>query len=153
MSIIVRSVEKGDEERWRDLWEQYNVFYKRTIPDNVTTTTFNRFLDEKTRMYAAVAVDAELKMIVGFVTWYPHANTSTVEEVVYLNDLFVDPTIRNKGVGASLIQHVYEHARSELDAAKVYWLTMETNHQAQLLYSKVAQRSGFVHYQKKLKDQ
>lgn len=151
MSIIVRAIDKGDEERWRDLWEQYNVFYKRTIPEQVTATTFNRFLDEKVRMYAAVAVDAELSMTVGFVTWYPHANTSTIEDVVYLNDLFVDPTIRNKGVGGSLIEHVYEHARTELNAAKVYWLTMSSNHRAQLLYSRIAECSGFVHYQKKLK--
>lgn len=150
MSVQIRAIEKKDEEAWRNLWEQYNEFYKRTVPDNVTKTTFARFLDDKVPMYGAVAVDtSDNDKVVGFVHWYPHQSTSSIEEVVYLHDLFVDPNIRNKGAGRKLIEHVYEHARS-IPAESVYWHTQYFNHRAQLLYTKVATRTDFVQYHKTL---
>ena len=147
MPTIIRPVQKDDEPAWSNLWSQYNAFYKRTIPEEVTKTTFARFLDDKVRMYGAVAVDGD--KITGFVNWYPHPSTSSVEEIVYLHDLFVDPSVRNKGTGRLLIEHVYEHAKT-IPAGSVYWHTQYFNHAAQLLYVKVAERSDFVHYSKTL---
>lgn len=150
MSVKIRAVQAGDESAWKGLWEQYNEFYKRTVPDNVTKTTFSRFLDDKVRMFGAVAVDTSAgDRIIGFVNWYPHQSTSSIGEVVYLHDLFVDPSIRNKGAGRQLIEHVYEHAKG-LGAESVYWHTQYFNHRAQLLYTKVADRTDFVQYSKKL---
>jgi D-amino-acid N-acetyltransferase len=150
MAIEIRAVRASDEPAWRGLWEQYNQFYKRTVPDDVTHTTFTRFLDDNVRMYGAVAVEAnQPEKIVGFVNWYPHPSTSSIGEVVYLHDLFVDPEIRNKGTGRRLIEHVYEHAKA-LGAESVYWHTQYFNHRAQLLYTRVAERTDFVQYQKQL---
>lgn len=149
MAIQVRSIQKDDKSQWLPLWDQYNAFYKRTIPSNVTDTTFARFLDDKVRMYAAVAVDTDTNNLVGFVHWYPHLSTSSLDEVVYLHDLFVDPNARNKGTGRKLIEHVYEHART-IPAESVYWHTQYFNHRAQLLYVKVADRTDFVQYHKTL---
>lgn len=49
-------------------------------------------------MYCVVAVDTESESdkVTGFATYYSHLSTSTVEEVVYLHDLLVDPSVRNK---------------------------------------------------------
>lgn len=150
MTIQVRPIQAQDEEVWRDLWSQYNTFYKRTIPEEVTKTTFARFLDDKVRMYAAVAVDSEANdRVIGFVHWYPHISTSEIQEVVYLHDLFVDASIRNKGTGRKLIEHVYGHAKT-IPAASVYWHTQHHNHRAQLLYTKVAEKTEYVHYSKNL---
>ncbi|KAL8825504.1 MAG: hypothetical protein Q9191_004374 [Dirinaria sp. TL-2023a] len=150
MSTQIRAIQKADEAAWRNLWQQYNEFYKRTIPEPVTSTTFARFLDDSVRMYGAVAVDTKSNdKIVGFVTWYPHPSTSSIEEDVYLHDLFVDPSTRNVGTGRLLIEHVYEHAKT-IPAASVYWHTQYFNHAAQLLYVKVADRTDFVQYRKAL---
>lgn len=149
MPIQVRAVQKGDEETWRNLWEQYNKFYKRTIPEEVTKTTFARCLDDNVRIYSAVAVVTDDNKITGFVNWYPHPSTSSIEEVVYLHDLFVDPSIRGKGIGRKLIEHVYEHAKT-IPAQSVYWHTQHFNHQAQLLYVQVAEKTPFVQYRKVL---
>ncbi|KAL9615103.1 MAG: hypothetical protein Q9167_000421 [Letrouitia subvulpina] len=149
MSALVRPVQKEDEASWRNLWQQYNEFYERTVSEEVTKTTFARFLDNKVRIYGAVAVDPSDSKITGFVTWYPHPSTSSVEEVVYLHDLFVDPSARNAGTGRQLIEHVYEHAK-KIPAESVYWHTQYFNHRAQLLYVKVADRTDFVQYRKTL---
>jgi D-amino-acid N-acetyltransferase len=149
MSIEIRPIQKDDEAAWRGLWEQYNQFYKRTIPEEVTQTTFARFLDENVRIYSAVAVDPDTNKVIGFVNWYPHPSTSSIQEVVYLHDLFVDPSIRNKGAGRKLIEYVYDHAKS-IPASAVYWHTQHFNHRAQLLYTQVAEKTPFVHYHKAL---
>ena len=150
MSVLIRPIQKDDEPAWRNLWQQYNDFYIRTIPEHVTKTTFARFLDDKVRMYSAVAVSPSPEnKIIGFVNWYPHPSTSSVEEIVYLHDLFVDTSARNKGTGRRLIEHVYEHARS-IPAESVYWHTQHFNHRAQLLYVNVAEKTDYVYYSKTL---
>ena len=149
MSVQVRPVQQEDEASWRNLWQNYNEFYKRTIPEEITQTTFARFLDDKVRIYGAVAVDMTDNKVKGFVTWYPHSSTSSVKEVVYLHDLFVDPNSRNAGTGRKLIEHVYEHAKT-IPAESVYWHTQYFNHRAQLLYVKVADRTDFIEYRKTL---
>ncbi|KAI4594326.1 D-amino-acid N-acetyltransferase [Pestalotiopsis sp. 9143b] len=152
MSVTIRPVTKEDEPQWREHWESYNQFYKRTIPEEVTATTFARFLDASVPMHCAVAVSSTSPddKIAGFATWFPHMSTSSVAPKVYLNDLFVDPSARCGGVGGRLIDHVVDHARDVLGADSVYWLTQHFNHAAQLLYVKKATKSDFVHYTKKL---
>ncbi|KAF7531405.1 hypothetical protein G7054_g8945 [Neopestalotiopsis clavispora] len=159
-TITIRPVTKEDEPKWREHWEAYNQFYKRTIPEEVTATTFARFLDDSVPMYCAVAVSSSSSSSassgtaapqqVGFATWFPHMSTSSVAPKVYLNDLFVDPGTRCGGVGGRLIDHVVDHARGVLGADSIYWLTQHFNHAAQLLYVKKATKSDFVHYTKKL---
>ncbi len=67
----------------------------------------------------------------------------------YLEDLFVSPAVRGHGLGRALIGAVEAVAR-EVNASRLYWLTHETNSQAQELYNKLAERARFVHYRKKL---
>ncbi|KAI1323298.1 acyl-CoA N-acyltransferase [Xylariaceae sp. FL0255] len=150
MSTIVRPIISEDEPKWRQYWAAYNDFYKRTISEEVTATTFSRFLDTNVQMFCSVAVDETSDFVIGFVTWFPHMWTSHLNSVVYLNDLFVDPEIRSKGVGGKLIDHVCEHSKHTLGAETVYWLTQHFNHKAQLLYVKKATKSDFVHYSKDL---
>ena len=149
MPSEVRPISKDDEGAWRNLWQQYNDFYKRTISEEVTKATFARFLDTNVRIYGSVAVNSEDKKIIGFATWYPHPSTSSIQEVVYLHDLFVDPGSRNSGTGRQLIENVYEHAKT-IGAESVYWHTQYFNHRAQLLYVNVADRTDFVRYSKTL---
>lgn len=157
MSTTIRPVTKQDEAAWRRHWQSYNDFYNRTVSETVTATTFSRFLDPSTPIFCAVAEthtssEGGNPEIIGFVTWFPHPSTSRVGPVVYLNDLFVDPGVRSKGVGGALMEHVFAHSRRELGAESVYWLTQHFNHRAQLLYVKKGFKSDFVNYTKSLAD-
>lgn len=146
MSVTIRPFEKSDEEVWRKHWAAYNAFYKRTerITDNITATTISRFLDPASDVSCAVAASQDSK-VVGFVTWMPHRSTSSIEDIIYLQDLFVDPKGRNGGVGRKLIEHVYQEA-DKAGVKQVYLHTQQFNHQAQLLYTKVMKKTDFVHY-------
>ena len=147
MAVTIRPIEAKDETIWRKHWAAYNEFYQRTdiITEDITATTFSRFLSPQSPIECAVAEDPSSEQVVGFVTWYPHPSTASIEDIVYLNDLFVDPECRNGGVGRKLIEHVYAQA-DKAGTKAVYWHTQYFNHRAQLLYTKIGTRTDFIRY-------
>lgn len=151
MSFTIRPIEEKDKPEWLDMWRgkgSYLEFYKSldVVPDIATETTFKRFFDENEPVYAAVAVDDTGKLI-GFAHYLTHRNTWTVEDSLYLNDLFVRGDSRLNGVGRALIEYIYSEADKK-DCRKVYWSTQFENHRAQLLYTKVGVKSGFLLYRR-----
>jgi GNAT superfamily N-acetyltransferase len=145
--LIVRPVARTDFAQWAPLWEGYNTFYKRTLPAEITDTTWSRFFDGYEPVHALVAErDGQL---LGLVHYLFHRNTTMIGPTCYLQDLFTNDAARGQGVGRALIEGVYDRAR-DAGAKRVYWQTHETNSTAMKLYDKVAERSGFVVYRKDL---
>ncbi len=112
----------------------------------MTRTTWQRLLDPAEPVHGALAFDEEGRAV-GLAHWLFHRSTWSEGNSCYLNDLFVDPGLRGKGVGRALIDHVHADAAAR-GAPKVYWLTHETNTTAQRLYNAVAERTGFIQYRK-----
>jgi GNAT superfamily N-acetyltransferase len=145
--IIVRPARPGDRAAWEPLWQGYLTFYKSSLPAEVTDATWQRFFDPIEPLHALVAErDGRL---VGLTHYLLHRSTWAPVCYCYLEDLFVDPSLRGGGVGRRLITAVESEARAA-GASRLYWMTHETNETAQRLYDKVADRPGFVQYRKKL---
>ena len=144
---IIRDIARTDYVQWLPLWDGYNQFYGRSGPtalsDEITATTWARFFDEMEPVHCLVA-EQEGRLI-GLIHYLFHRSTTTIGPVCYLQDLFTSVDARGKGVGRALIEAVYGRAR-EAGAARVYWQTHETNHTAQSLYDRVAEKSGFIVY-------
>ena len=147
MTVIIRPVTEADFPQWAPLWAGYNTFYKRVLPDAITQVTWKRFLDPAEPVYALVA--DENGQLIGLVHYLFHRFTSMIEDNCYLADLFTNEAARGKGVGRALIEAVYEKARLA-GSPRVYWQTHETNATAQVLYNRVAERSGFIVYRKQV---
>ncbi|MDR3772755.1 MAG: GNAT family N-acetyltransferase [Terracidiphilus sp.] len=149
--IQIRPVQQSDFSQWKPLWDGYNAFYRRkdatALPEEITLTTWSRFFDAGEPMHALVAEQAG--QLLGLVHCIFHRTTISIAPTCYLQDLFTAETARGKGVGRALIEEVYKLAR-QAGAARVYWLTHETNEAAMQLYDKVAEKSGFVVYRKPL---
>ena len=143
--IHVRQLIASDFDVWLPLWNGYLEFYETELDPEITRHTFARLLDESSQMHGALAVDDDGKAI-GMVTWLTHPGTWSERDYVYLEDLFVASSARGTGAGRALIEHVQAWANNA-GAAKVYWLTAETNKTAQQLYDRVATKTGFIHYQ------
>lgn len=137
----------ADHDDWLALWRGYQAFYKVDLPPEAISTTWARLLDPAEPMWAMLAFDGDLP--VGLVHWVRHRSTWTPGDYVYLQDLFVAKKARGRGIGRKLIEHVYAAAR-DLGAARVYWLTHESNETAMQLYDRIADRSGFIQYRKVL---
>lgn len=145
--LTVRLVAPTDLAQWEALWEGYNTFYERTVPPEITRVTWSRFFEASEPVHALVAErDGRL---VGLVHYLFHRSTSLISPTCYLQDLFTTKEARGQGVGRALIESVYERARSA-GSQRVYWQTHETNLTAMALYDKVAERSGFLVYRKRL---
>jgi GNAT superfamily N-acetyltransferase len=121
-TVQIRPIQSSDKEIWKNLWGQYNAFYKRTLPANVTEVTFDRFLDPQNPINCAIATNGTDSQPIGFATYYPHPSTASTEPNFYLHDLFVDPASRAGGTGEKLIDFVAEKAR-EAGAYQLYWHT------------------------------
>jgi hypothetical protein len=147
MTVEIKPVADRDFDRWLPLWRGYQRFYDIDIPDAVTREVWARFLNAHEPLYAALAVSDDCAL--GLVHTVYHPSSWTMDEYCYLQDLFVAEDGRGGGVGRALIEHVYADARAR-GAARVYWLTHETNLTARQLYDRVAERTGFIQYRKQL---
>ena len=142
---LIREARPEDFGRWLPLWEGYNRFYERSIPEAVTRGTWARFFQLEEEMHALVA--EQDGGLTGMVHYLYHRSTSSLAPVCYLQDLYALPALRGKGVGRALIEAVYDRARAA-GSPRVYWLTQEGNAVARRLYDRVAERSGFIQYRR-----
>ena len=147
MTMSVREIQPTDRPQWDVLWQGYLTFYKITLPQATTETTWARFFDAAEPVHCLVAEDNG--QLLGLVHYIFHRNTWMVGDVCYLEDLFTAPQARGQGVGRALIEAVYDKAR-QAGSSRVYWMTQESNAQAMLLYDKVATKPGFLQYRKNL---
>ncbi|MCU4672162.1 GNAT family N-acetyltransferase [Microbacterium fluvii] len=145
--LSIHALTESDHDEWLGLWRGYLTFYEADLSDDVTARTFGRLVDG-VDLHGAIARDDEGRAV-GIVHWLTHPATWATTTYCYLEDLFVDPAARGVGAGGALIAHVAGWAR-ENSCEKVYWLTAETNTTARALYDRVAQKSGFVHYELEL---
>ena len=145
--MIIRAAARHDYAQWRPLWDSYNAFYDRhgatALPEEITQTTWARFFDPAEPMYCLVA--EQDGALLGLAHYLFHRSMIAIEPVCYLQDLFTAPEARGKGVGRALIEAVSDAAQIAR-ASRLYWLTHETNHTAQALYDKLAEKPGFLFY-------
>lgn len=147
MDVRIRALAADDREDWLPLWRGYQAFYAVDIAHTVTEATWSRMLDPSEPMHGALGLLGDKP--VGLVHFLFHRSTWTAGDVCYLQDLFVAPAARGRGVGEKLIAHVYDAARAA-GSPEVYWLTHETNRTAMELYDRIADWPGFVQYSKTL---
>ncbi|WP_245689238.1 GNAT family N-acetyltransferase [Roseospirillum parvum] len=96
-------------------------------------------------MFGLVAEDSGGELV-GLAHGVTHPGTWSLAPVCYLEDLYVDPEARLGGVGRALIDAVAARARA-LGCAGLYWQTDRDNAVAQVLYNKLARRTGWVRYE------
>lgn len=150
-SFAVRPALETDLAGWLPLWHGYNQFYGRAgttaLPENITRTTWSRFMDPEEPMHALVAEGPD--GLLGLAHFLYHRSTTQSGNSCYLQDLYTVEAARGRGVARALIQEVYRRA-AEQGSPRVYWQTHESNTLAMKLYDQVAEKSGFVVYRKML---
>ena len=143
MSLEIRAALATDKQRWFILWQGYLDFYKTELSTEQSSLTWQRILDPEFNMKCAVAIDDGL--IVGFTTYNLQNSTWSEGGHCYLEDLFVDPAVRGKGVGRALIEYVKSYA-IENNCSRLYWNTDEDNATARKLYDTYTLESGKRQY-------
>ena len=142
--IIIRPLERGDEAEWRRLWTGYLDYYETTVPEAVYASTFARLLgDDRQDFHGLIALVDGKPM--GLVHYLFHRHCWKIENVCYLQDLYVDPQARGTGLGRRLIEAVYVAADANGTPA-VYWLTQDFNATGRRLYDRIGKLTPFIRY-------
>jgi GNAT superfamily N-acetyltransferase len=150
MTLTIRAIEEKDKSQWLKLWAGYLEFYKSTISPEQTELTWKRLINNELKMFGFVAENED--GVIGFTHCLFRPSTWTETDYCYLEDLFVDPNIRGKGVGRALMEKVF-HLAKEKKSKRVYWTTQEFNKTARVLYDSITAVSEFVQYRLPIKEE
>jgi GNAT superfamily N-acetyltransferase len=141
--IKIRAAQKRDEKAWKALWAEYNAFYGVTIPKRVTNRTWARILDQRSPILGRIA--EENGAVIGFANAVIHDGTWATRLIGYLEDLYVAPAARKRGVATALIEDLIRLGRAK-KWDRLYWHTQEGNAAARRVYDRFIKADGFVRY-------
>lgn len=141
MTIHIAPLSIVDKASWDVLARGYKTFYKTILPDAEYDQAWQRLLANEGIFGLGATSDGKL---IG-ITHYLFHTSVWAQNVCYLQDLFVDPVMRGRGVARALIETVAK-ASTECGATRLYWQTQEHNTTGRALYDKVAKYNGFIRY-------
>ncbi len=136
--IKVRPFTNNDFPQWLPLWNANNQGHEDAL---VTTETWGRIVDPNAQVHGLGAFDGDtLKGLVHYIT---HPTTGHVKPVCYMQDLFVAPAHRKKGIARKLVKALEAKGRQE-KWARLYWLAEGKNEAAQNLYKTLGTQLDFT---------
>jgi GNAT superfamily N-acetyltransferase len=147
MTARIRRLAAKDKPAWLPLFKGYIEFYKATVADEVIEATWQRLIDGAPDFHVGLVATDDADLPIGIAHILFHRSTWSMTHYCYLEDLFVEPTLRAKGIGRALIEAVYREADARA-CTRTYWLTQEFNYRARGLYDQVATKSPFVQYRR-----
>lgn len=134
----------GDLDALAPLFDGYRVFYEQRSD----LARARAFMEERLRNDDSViflARESETRGPLGFTQLYASFSSVSTARIWILNDLFVAPTARTRGVGRALMDRATAHAR-ESGAIRLELSTAKTNRTAQRLYEAVGYKRDDVFY-------
>jgi GNAT superfamily N-acetyltransferase len=147
MTVRVRRLEAGDKAAWLPLFKGYIAFYKATVPEDVIELTWQRLMAATPDFHIGLVAVDDGDRPLGLAHVLFHRSTWSPTHYCYLEDLFVEPSLRAKGIGRALIEAVYREADAR-QCTRTYWATQEFNYRARGLYDQMATKSAFVQYRR-----
>ncbi len=141
---FIRSALPSDEPAWRQLWNAYRREAAPGAAEDTTRRTWTRILDPDSAIMCLVAeVEGQ---VYGFAHCVVHEDTREIQAVCCIQDLYVVPSARGRGIGTALIEWLCNAMRAE-GWAQVYWLARQDNELARKLSGRFAapeQQSRYI---------
>lgn len=128
--IQVTIATEADIDSVAPMYDAYRAFYG-AVPD---AEGARRFLRERiSREESIVLLARASREPVGFLQIYPSFSSVAMRPILVVNDLFVRPEARRRGVGFLLLEEAKRQARDR-GAVRLTLSTQVTNETAQALY-------------------
>jgi ribosomal protein S18 acetylase RimI-like enzyme len=138
--VVVRPAEREDRPQLVDLIKGYFAFYRTPFPAESKIGALLDLLQQDPSRGVQLVADAG-RRLQGFVSLYACFDTLVADRILVMNDLFVDPSFRNGGVGAALFDASLAYATVH-GYARLDWVTASDNHGAQRFYDRQGGRRG-----------
>jgi GNAT superfamily N-acetyltransferase len=149
MKIRIRQATVHDLDRVAPLFDGYRQFYRqRADLDLAERFLHERFVQHESTIFLALD---EHEQGLGFTQLYPLFSSVRAARTYLLNDLFVVPAARRRGLAAQLLTAAADFARTN-GAASLSLTTATDNLAAQKLYESFGwqREAGFHEYQLQL---
>lgn len=138
--MVVRPAEREDRPQLLELIKGYFAFYRTPFPaGSKVDALLDRLERDPTLGVQLVAEDSG--RLHGFASLYACLDTLIADRILVMNDLFVDPSLRNSGIGAALFDASLAYATAH-GYARLDWVTAADNHDAQRFYERHGGRRG-----------
>ncbi len=145
--IAVGPVLEEEFETLLPLISAYQRFYEVEDVDSDRNRFFFRRFLAPSDIGELLAARDESGLILGYACLYWHFSSLAAVDTVLMNDLFVSPEARGRGVGRALIEASRDVARRR-GAPWVEWATAPDNHTAQRLYDSLpTEKSTWLEYE------
>lgn len=129
-----RKAQNKDLDNLSELFDKYRVFYrKESDMEGAKGFLAERMSRNDSEIFVAENAEHQL---VGFVQLYPLFSSTRMEKLWLLNDLFVDPDYRGKGISKGLINKA-KALVEESDACGMFLETEKSNLIGNNLYPKI----------------
>lgn len=134
--MTTRTAQSTDLEQLSHLFNGYRVFYRKES-DVPAAKDFlmQRLTKADSEIFVCETPEGQL---VGFVQLYPLFSSTRMQKLWLLNDLFVDPDYRGRGISVQLIERAKQLVRDS-EACAMFLETERSNDIGNALYP----RTGF----------
>jgi GNAT superfamily N-acetyltransferase len=142
--VLVRPAEREDRPQLLDLIEGYFAFYRTPFARPKVEALLD-LLERDPGLGVQLVAEADGRLQ-GFASLYACLDTLVADRILVMNDLFVEPSFRNHGVGAALFDASLAYATAH-GYARLDWVTAADNNGAQRFYERHGgQRGPWVSY-------
>ncbi len=154
--MTIREATLADLDILIPLFDGYRQFYRQPSNLDGARKFLTRLITQgKSIVYIAfLAYDtaqeqsdrlSSVEQPVGFTQLYPIFSSVSMEPMYILNDLFIDPRYRGKGMGTALINSVKKRCKAEHQKGII--IQTETTNPAQKLYERLGfKKDPDLHY-------
>ena len=138
--MVVRPAEREDRPQLLKLIKGYFAFYRAPLPADAKIDALLDLLEQDPERGVQLVAEAGGRLQ-GFASLYACLDTLIADRILVMNDLFVDPSLRNHGTGAALFDASLAYATAH-GYARLDWVTAADNEDAQRFYDRQGGRRG-----------
>jgi ribosomal protein S18 acetylase RimI-like enzyme len=132
LTIHIREALEADIPIVAELFDSYRQFYGQPADYRLAETFLrDRFTNKDSVVF--LAAEPQSGKGLGFAQLYPSSSSVAARRIWILNDLFVTPTARHRGIGRALLDAIRDHGMAT-DAKRLVLSTAVTNREARALY-------------------
>ena len=142
-ALEVRPLAATEKAVWEKLWYSYCDFYDEAVSQPTTDALWSRIQDPEFPLRGFGAYDGGRLLGIAHIILHPH--TWSTKTVCYLEDLFVDQSVRGRNVGHTLIDFLWKTCETE-GWGRLYWHTDTNNATARRLYDRFKPADQVVRY-------
>ena len=139
----IREPYEGELKALSGLLDAYRVFYGQPSDPTAAARFLRRRMEQADSVIFVAVADGR---VAGFTQLYPSFSSSPLQQVYILNDLFVHPDYRKRGLGRALLLKAQRFCRDR--GAKGLALETAVDNPAQQLYELMGWKrdAGVFHY-------